>query len=201
MTKTGLNASELARRTDLPASTIKKIRNRDNPNPTLATLLPIARFFSISLSQLIGDEPINGFVSSGFQTVPLLSWSEAITWPKNSIDKATIKIEARYSDKVFALEVENEEWDKLNKGTILFIEPNIRPEHRDWVLIHKIGQTSPSLRQIMLDDEHLYLKPLTAGYSITHLTAEHKILGVVMEFRKQLKSNLHNNSYNFTGVS
>ena len=66
MTKNVLNASELARSTGLPASTIKKIRNHDNPNPTLATLRPLAQYFSISLSQLIGDEPlIEDFTEKG----------------------------------------------------------------------------------------------------------------------------------------
>ena len=51
-----LSSSALARKTGVHATNIKRIRNNEQANPTVTTLLPLARYFSISLSQLIGDE-------------------------------------------------------------------------------------------------------------------------------------------------
>jgi len=83
-----ISADELGRRTNIPASTIKKIRNRYNPNPTLTTLLPLAKFFSLTLGQLVGDEPmpkdrLKGQYQPSIETtrhVPLLSWEETAAW-------------------------------------------------------------------------------------------------------------------------
>src|SRR5688572_30667176 len=95
MAEVHISADELSRRTGIPASTIKKIRNRYNPNPTLATLIPLAQFFSVTLGQLVGDEPLpenrlqglhqNNVIMS--QTnLPIISWQEAITWPKSATE-------------------------------------------------------------------------------------------------------------------
>ncbi len=188
MNEASINASELARRIGLPASTIKKIRNRDNPNPTLSTLLPIAHFFSISLSQLIGDIPMIKTTSTN-NTIPLITWNEVVNWPDSFNTLHTrIKTENKLSAHGFALTVEEENWENLCKGTIMFFEPAQVAEHRDYVIVHKKGQKIPSLKQILHDEDQIYLKPLIQGYKISMFTPEHKILGVMIEYRKFLKS-------------
>src|SRR5436190_10910802 len=59
MNNAHLNANELARRTGIPASSIKKIRTNNSPNPTLTTLLPLSNYFSLTLSELIGEIPLS----------------------------------------------------------------------------------------------------------------------------------------------
>src|SRR3990167_1373890 len=89
MAENRLNAEELSRRIGLPASTIKKIRNNDDANPTLSTLAPLAKYFSLSISQLVGEEPFSTSRIKGsyhidpalLNHVPLISWQDAITWP------------------------------------------------------------------------------------------------------------------------
>lgn len=192
MAETRVNANELARQTGLPASTIKKIRNRDNPNPTLTTLLPIAKFFSISLSRLVGDEPLTHIHpvshSQKKHRVPVLTWEEAIHWKKNhSAAQSIFAIEHAYSEQTYALIVEEDDWENLAKETILLIDPKTEPKHRDYVITHKKGQKVPTLKQLLHDDGKKYLKPIIQGYNIATLTSDHKILGVAMEYRKQLK--------------
>ena len=96
MAEARINAEALSRHISLPASTIKKVRNNNDSNPTLSTLTPLANYFSLTISQLIGDEPF--------------------------------------------------------------------------------------------DEEHMYLKPVTQRYNISIFTAEHCLLGVVVEYKKHLKT-------------
>ena len=174
MNETQLSADELGRRTGLPASTIKKIRNRYSPNPTLTTLLPLAKFFSVTLGQLVGDEPLTRESSSisPVYTTPSISWLETLSWPKN---------------QSYMLTVEENDWEDLSRGTLLLIDPALNPEHRDLVVVHKTGQPTPGLKQILFDEEQAYLKPLIKGYSISPLTGEHTILGVLVEHKKILR--------------
>jgi len=189
MAKARINASELARKTGIPASTIKKIRNRNNPNPTLTTLLPIAQCFAVTVSQLIGDEtlPTGNAEKSSQKSIPLLSWKQAIHWP-NENAHLYLSLQHPHSDKTFALKVEDEDWQGFTKESLLLIDPHEPVEHRDFVIVHKEGQEISSLRQVLYDEETIYLKPVINGYNITPFSSQHQLLGVVMECRKYLKT-------------
>src|ERR1700721_1959638 len=79
MAKARLSSNELAREINIAATTIKRIRNKDQANPTITTLLPIANYFSISLNQLIGNEPFTSTGETCFvHKIPLLSWQDCI---------------------------------------------------------------------------------------------------------------------------
>jgi SOS-response transcriptional repressor LexA len=195
MAKARINASELARQTGLPASTIKKIRNNDNPNPTLTTLIPLAKYFLITLSELIGEESFSEFnlktieegIKYSVNQIPLLTWKDSIIWPSNDIKYSSlIMVESKYSKSCFALQVIEDDWENLPRGTILVIDPEHKITHRDLVVIHKEEQDIPTLKQIFHDEETTYLKPIVHGYNITTFTPQHKSLGVVMEYRKYI---------------
>ncbi len=197
MAEARINANELGRRTGLPASTIKKIRNRDNPNPTLSTLLPIAQHFTITLSQLVGDEPLPSTRLKGsyqitndeiLRNIPIIPWTAVIAWPTgNDNSYPTITTEHEYNENAFALIVEEEDWENLAKDTVLLIDPVVKPEHRDYIVVSKRGQGPPTIKQLLIDEEQMFLKSVVLGHNIIPLTEEHKILGVVVEYKKQLK--------------
>ncbi|EKD72821.1 MAG: Peptidase, family S24 [uncultured bacterium] len=196
MAEAHISADELSRRIGIPASTIKKIRNRYNPNPTLTTLIPLANYFTVSLNQLVGLEPLPDSRRKGqykqpiesIRNIPVISWHEAISWP-NSKGKShpTINTSYEYSKNAYALIVEEEDWENLSQGTALIIDPSIKPEHRDFAIAYKTGQPIPSLKQLLYDEGQAYLKPVVHGYNITSLSADHSLLGVVVEYKKQLK--------------
>lgn len=192
MTEAQLSADELARRIGLPASTIKKIRNRYNPNPTLSTLLPLAQYFSVSLDELVGIVPLRHSTDKNtLHHLPLISWQQAASVSEDYTPVKMVSSEHRYSQHAFALNVEEPGWDNLPLGTLLFIEPQLTPVHRDFVIVVKQGQPAASLKQWVVDDGNTYLKPLMMGYPISAMTAEYQLIGVVKEYKKQLKDDLN----------
>lgn len=58
MSLSKINASELARRTGIAQPIIHRLSTGQNTNPKLATIKPIARYFSVTVSQLIGEDPL-----------------------------------------------------------------------------------------------------------------------------------------------
>lgn len=196
MARSRINASELARLTGLPASTIKKIRNNDSCNPTLATLHTLSRYFSVSISQFIGEEnfpeqPVRREYPGDKQMiqVPLLSWEKVVNWPNDNIQSLShLHMENKYGKNTYALVVEENEWEGFPKNSILVIDPEVAISHRDFVIVYKQGQRAATLKQILYDEDQSYLKPLTPGYNIAMLTPGHKFLGVVMEYRGQIKT-------------
>src|SRR5581483_6132788 len=58
MFENNIDSPTLSRYTNVPVATINRLKANPASNPTLASLLPIANYFSISLNQLIGTEAI-----------------------------------------------------------------------------------------------------------------------------------------------
>lgn len=58
MKNQGLSLDKLAKLTGVSRSNINRMRTDPDCNPTIYTLLPIAKFFQISVEQLIGEQPI-----------------------------------------------------------------------------------------------------------------------------------------------
>lgn len=197
MSEAGLNAEELSRRIGLPASTIKKIRNREDANPTLSTLLPLSKYFSLSISQLVGDEPFPESRRKGawqinaatLTYIPLISWQASISWLDGRDFESInyVASEQVYGEKAFALLVPEDNWENLLKDTALLVDPYLQAAHRDFIIVHKQDQMLPTLKQVLFDEGVLYLKPAVQGYSIIPFTKEHRILGVVAEYKKYLK--------------
>lgn len=89
MTSVHINASELARRTGIAQPIIHRLSTGQNTNPKLATIKPIARYFMVNISQLIGEEPLPSDQSPqitgnyrAWNRVPLISWKDATSWPE-----------------------------------------------------------------------------------------------------------------------
>ena len=89
MAELGINESELARRTGIGQPVVHRICSGETDNPKVATLSPIATFFAISISQLIGDEPLStdripgtfNPDAQGWRQIPLLDWEQILVWP------------------------------------------------------------------------------------------------------------------------
>jgi transcriptional regulator with XRE-family HTH domain len=57
--KAELSENELSRRTGISQQIINRMLSGENTNPKIATLTPLAHYFHISISQLIGERPMS----------------------------------------------------------------------------------------------------------------------------------------------
>jgi transcriptional regulator with XRE-family HTH domain len=190
MANTRMNANELARQTGIPASSIKKIRNNNHPNPTLSTLTPIAHFFSITVSQLIGDTSLSATPTAPNEPIkmlPIIAWDDAASWPTlTKPAAATIATERHYTQQAFGLSIRENINEIFSKGTVLIIEPDMKPQQHNYVIIQKDLQNSPSIKQVVIEDGKIFLKSILIDQPPILKTHEHRILGIVMEYRRIL---------------
>jgi len=192
MLEHNVDGVQLSKHTGIPTTTINRLRNADpNTNPTLLTLLPLAQFFSITLSQLIGEEPLSDIETNKKITrLPILSWEEALIWPRvTEQTTSSIVTDHNYSKNAFALIATEDYSEKIEKGTILLIDPLATPLHFDYVLTFKQEQEFPSLKQFIIEDGMQYLRSLYSKSIVTPFTSEFKILGVIIEYKKNCRSN------------
>lgn len=190
--KAGVNATELARRTGLPAATIKTLRHGDNVNPTLATLLAIAKFFSVTVSQLIGEEKLCFGAQSllsekSLKYIPILSWDDVAYCSDADVkERQCITVDDAEVNVDFALRIEQDGLDGFPCGTVLLVKSNVQPKNQDIVIIQKAKHTNIMLKQFLDEGDGRYLKSLFLGYPVVACNEEHRVVGVVRAIKRIL---------------
>jgi transcriptional regulator with XRE-family HTH domain len=189
MSRENINSNELARKIGIPATTIKRIRSNEQANPTITTLLPISQYFSVSLTQLIGTEPLASAETHLAMKIPILSWVECIHYDLLDFTKLPKKIftERTVSSKSFVLTLDDHDLEFFPKHCFLIIEPEKEPESGDYVIVGNIQHKVASIRKYIVEIDRIYLKSLMTGAGISIFNTENKILGVIIQYKVELK--------------
>lgn len=198
MEECDINDADLSRETEIPASTISRMRLNDT-NPTVATLRPLAKFFSVSIDQLLGDEPLDvnrlpGLHNPTFFTahkIPLISWDFVLDWignNKGNLKHHCIKwlsTEKEVSSNTFALLILSDSYGvTLRKGATIIINPEQAPLDGDLILLNCIDNNSIYIKQIIFDGTDVYVKSLDPRIAQAKLLNENEsIMGVIFETR------------------
>lgn len=196
MVEKDISASSLARETNLPLSSIKKIRNGSTPNPTIATLLPIARYFNVALEEMLDNDLLahkikwqekkRGPVSLAH--LPVIAWEEVLSWPDvPTIKRHIILSEMKLSSFSFVLRVNGEDLGLFSNGGLLLMDPEATPSHRDYVLVHKKEMTFPYLKRLLIEGDKKFIQSVSIEKNIDVFTDEFNILGVLIEYRQTIK--------------
>jgi len=199
MDEQDLTTSELARRTGIGQPVVYRILSSETGDPKVGTLSAIANYFAVSISQLIGDEPLpkNRLPGThiktkfGWSKAPLLSWEDAVGWPGNKEKFPELEYlvtDADVGPDAYALKVKDTAMRPLfPEDTVLIIDPALQPEDRDYAIVHIDEQKQAIFRQILFDGQNIYLKPLNADFKITQLEGKYKFLGIVVQSRGEFK--------------
>lgn len=199
MAELRITESELARRTGIGQPVVHRIASGETDNPKVGTLSPIANFFAVSISQLIGDEPLpNNRLpgtfnpgTQGWTQVPLLDWEQLNKWPDVTPSEKPIRnisVDLHLGEHSYALQVKDTTMEpRFPEGTIIIADPTLKPKDRDFVLAYVEGHKLPTFKQLLVDGESIYLKPLNSDFKALLLDKDHRFLGVVVQSRMDFK--------------
>ncbi|MCD6056157.1 MAG: peptidase S24-like domain protein [Gammaproteobacteria bacterium] len=197
-----ITEAKLARQTGIPQPTLHRILSGATRSPRGESLSKLANFLSVTISQLIGDDPLpsnrlpgthNPQVRS-WKSIPLMTLDEVMAWPQlrdklaeqNWAHWTTTDVQT--SEATFAIHVNT---DSLNprfpNSTVLVVEPNLAPEDRDFVVIQTKGMRSATVKQLLLDGQDRYLKPLNPEFQTVMMGEEHVILGIILQARTDIR--------------
>lgn len=183
-----IRVSELARRIKLPQATVQRIASGTCENPHISSLKPIADYFSISIDQLKGLEPIPKF--DMIAKLPLIQWSEAADWgrKKESNTKEFVLADIAVSNYSYALKVLDSAMEPFfPRETLLIVDPGIKPKDRSYIIVLGNGANIPIFRQLIINGPDKILKPLspdTEIYKVTRLSESDNILATVVQARR-----------------
>jgi SOS-response transcriptional repressor LexA len=175
-------------------------------------LEPIAKFFNITIQQLLGEAPIPALQATaalqekpplaslhetaGHQiiSVPLLSWGEAIRWNANrdSLDLTHRAYEAVLDIKVspnsFALVAQDASMEPLfSIGTKVIIDPEQELRDRRFVVLTLADSAEAILRQLIINGGEHFVKTLSPELSqlgLRQLESADKIIGVLVQAKR-----------------
>ncbi len=184
-----IRVTELARLVKLPQPTVHRIVNGVCEYPRPVSLKPIADFFSITVEQLRGLDPIPWLEQ--VTKVPLLSWQHIAQWPGQ---KATlhpqdlILTDAQIGENGYATRLSDASMDPVfPKGVLLIADPDRAARDRSFVIVKRAEHDHPIFRQIFIDGQDRYLKPLSpdlSQYKMSQLNNNDKILSVVLQAKR-----------------
>ena len=210
MIECDIDDAKLSREIGIPASTISRMRLNSDANPTASTLRPIAKFFSISISQLLGDEPLPKNRLPGthnptyFTSVrmPIINWNQINEWVEHKGRNLKWKLNNWVSTEKnigvgsFALSINTDSFGiAFRKGSTIIVDPERTPLDGDLILLKTNDDNEVLLKQILTDGNDKYIRSVNPEMKGTKLLNEHcKILGVVIETRFSLQENQENSS-------
>lgn len=143
MDSIGLGESALAKKIGIQQPLIHRLLSGENSNPTLNTLQIIANFFSISISQLIGEEQlavsIDNTISGNLMNwyrIPIMTPKAILAnTPLSSNHQDYVLVDHALSDKAFALAYHQTNMEPaIPEKSIIIIDPLISPTHKDFFL-------------------------------------------------------------------
>lgn len=185
MTNKNIGTSALARATNIGQSVIFRILSGETNNPKIETLRPIANYFEVSISQLVGEQPLNLPTTPNINFVPLITlqqaphWRDATTAPEISQYAIT---DAPISTEAFAIKTADSTMlPRFPIGATLIIDPNLNASDGNFVIAHQTGQTVATFKQLLIDGDDRYLKPLNKEFQTVQMTNDHTIIGTMVQ--------------------
>lgn len=163
-----LSLSDLARETQIPQPTLHHIIEGKTKKPRRQALEALAKFFSISISQLTGAIPLTPNIpdtikdSLKISTVPLIGWNLAKNWERdiNNLSKFDeIILEKQIDKNAFALQLQDSSLEPLfQEKSVLIFDPSKPVKERDFILVYLAKSDSIALNRLFLDGKSFYIK-------------------------------------------
>lgn len=198
MFKDNLRTADLARRVNIPQQTLQRIVAGLSTNPHEATLMPIAQYFNITLSQLSGLEPLETASTSlqtpSWRALPVLTWDEVKNrhqlTPTELAQKNKIYVDLSLSDAAYALEIKDSAMAPIYPAdTVLLVDPAHEMGDKRYVIVHLHDESRAIVRLVTTDGRDFYLKLLNPDLSAGDLikfTPKDTFCGVVVQVRRDL---------------
>lgn len=189
-----LSENELARRTGVSQQIINRILSGENQNPKIATLYPLANYFMVSISELLGEvlRPSSAQLNTnhlGWQSVPLIEWEELVKAPITDLilrSSKSLLIDIKPSDGIFAVKLKGDSMEpKFSEGTLLFFDLEKKPSNGDFVLLC-LNNKESMVRQFFKKHDIAYkkcLNPNYPDYTLTLINDNTHYLGTLIQSR------------------
>ena len=177
-----LNASQLARSTGIKQPVIHRILTGDTLDPKIGTVSALANFFQVSINELVGQQKI---LENKIPLLTLENIQEYLTGQLHPTEY--FNISEKESNKSIALKISDSTMlPRFPKDTVIIIDPKLNAKDRSYVIVFIVEKNISLFRQLLLDGNDTYIKPLNPDFPLLKLSSQFKIVGVVTQAQMNL---------------
>lgn len=192
-----ISETELSRQTHIGQPVIHRMAAGSTANPKVHTLLPIARFFDLSIEDMLCEHTHLHHQSNAHKPTiiytPCLPFADIPQWvnPSHpSKEYPHIATDFAISEQAFATTLNDSSMQPtFPQGTVVIIDPLHPPKDRDYVIVARQPHNACILKQLLIDGDQRLLKPHNADFKIQPLNNGDRIIGPVMQARMNYKQN------------
>ncbi len=122
--------------------------------------------------------------------LPLISWTEALSWDaarmSEAADRTLVRASRPFSSGSFALSVTGDAMEapagtSFPNGAIICVDPAMEAKDGSYVVIRPDGGEALTFKQLVVDAGRRYLKPLNPRYPITEIGDCAVVVGVIRQ--------------------
>lgn len=195
-----LTQPELARRCGWDSQSRISMYESGKRSPSYDDLALIAEALDVPMWQFVMDQPpqdIDGYnldIDSApmRRLVPLISWVQAGQWSE-IIDnyepgdgEGRVPVEANVSPRSFALTVRGDSMEpEFPEGSRIVVDPDYEAHNKSYVIARLEDELEATFKQLVIDGNRCYLKPLNNRYPVIEVNDQMTICGVVREQSKR----------------
>ncbi|CAM4376199.1 MAG: putative HTH-type transcriptional regulator [Legionella sp.] len=184
----GIDSKDLSLETGIPTTTISRLRNECS-NPTLSSIEPLLNFFRVKFDDLLYED----MSSDKYQErrkmgelihIAVYSLEELSTGSRNTKLHKFVTTTGITNPNSFGVAINSEVLaPAFQNNSIVILDPDLNPMDGDYVLckLNDEPNTPPVFRQIFIDGNDLYFKPINPGFGDMKHFDEYFILGVVIK--------------------
>lgn len=191
-----MRAIDLAKAANVPQPTVHRLLSGKYQRPRHSSLQALADYFSLSIEQLTGVKPLaidnqaatNESSSSQIRKIPLIDWGELeeLTTARQ-YSSSYLNAEKDMSPSCFGLTMNDCSMEPMfPEKTALILDPTMQAMDRDYVLV-KLGKNDTyTFRQLLIDADDCFIKPLNpdlSQFSMRLLTVNDDIIAKLVEAR------------------
>jgi transcriptional regulator with XRE-family HTH domain len=196
MNEARITEADLCRGVNLPQTTINRLLSCQTNDPRISTVVAIAKFFDVTIEQLLGSEPILSLQTSKMlkgSILPILAWEQIASrlskdgsMPED-VYVRWIKTEKSLNPGSFATHNPTSTDAFFGGHGLLLINLCTTREIMDGqIVLVDLGENNFGLRQVFKEGNDIFLKRLFAPFEINLLSQVQMIRGYVVEMRKYL---------------
>jgi len=182
--KQELTKSQLARKVGVTRSAVGQWENGNTSDLKAKYIFDLATALNVPAEALYFGTPTSGFARSLVGMVPLIEWNEIEDKNVTGISfiPTTENLDA---DNGFALKMETDVMQAQGSpfppnSTVIFVRDR-EWKSGDYVVAQCCKNGGFIFRQIMVDGNNVYLKPLNAQYPVQTCDQDLKVVGIAVE--------------------
>lgn len=164
----GLSVSELARQANVPQPTVHHILSGTTKKPRKQCLDSLAKFFSVSVSQLTGALPLAPMIPADLKnslqitTVPIIEWNMVKSWLQNENTSDKLKeiiLDKKANPNAFALIMNDSSMSPMfPEKSVLIFDPGKIPKDRDFVIAILSEDESVIFNRLFIEGSEFFIK-------------------------------------------